>query len=231
MPGGWEEFFRFIGEPYSGPRWPMDDNRDFFEVLLPKLKAAPEKFDQVPCPQHKAVEPQLWRSGHDNRLPGRLEPYYLKNATGPAYVLGGMVCRPVLTTAESNGKFAIGSVEGSSLHHSHSIFANQERHITFTEVHHAFHVSEGNIEFHIDGSSTNLHAGELVYIPKDIAFRFKIISRFAKMYCFCNGGGVIELLQQLGMDYDIPVIPEKAEPWNGEELSKVQSLFGGLKLS
>ncbi len=61
VPGGWEEFFRFIGEPYNdGPLYPLTDDRNVFEVLIPKLKAAAEKFDMVPVPDHPGVEPQPW---------------------------------------------------------------------------------------------------------------------------------------------------------------------------
>ena len=111
VPGGWEEFFRFIGEPYDGPLWPLDDQRNVFEVLIPKLKAAAEQFDMIPLPQHKQFGPSPWKET-ENKLPGKLEPYFLKNATGPAYLAGGTVVRPLITTAESDGKFVIGSIEG-----------------------------------------------------------------------------------------------------------------------
>ncbi|KAK5138470.1 hypothetical protein LTR08_000056 [Meristemomyces frigidus] len=211
-PGGWEEFFRFIGEPYSGPMWPMDDNRKVFEVLIPKLKAAAEQFDMVPLPQHKQFGPQEWEES-ENHLPGQLEPYFLKNASGPAYEVGGTVCRPLITTAESSGKFSIGSIEGSSHFHEQSIFAKDQQRLRFDNVHHAFQVAEGRVEFQLDGSTapSKLAAGELIYVPKGTAFRFRHTSRFGKMYAFASGGGLVEALCKLGKSHVSPILPEKAE--------------------
>ena len=228
VPGGWEEFFRFIGEPYSGPTWPLNDDRNFFEVLLPKLEAAAAQFDMVPCPQQKSFDPQPWPAD-DNRLPGKVEPYFLKNATGPAYLHGGMVSRPLVTMAESNGKFAIGTIEGSTQHHSSSLFGKELQRISFADVHHAFLVNDGTVEFQIDMSSSRLHAGDLVYVPKATTFRFRITSRFAKIYAFYNGGGMVELLRELGKEYKEPVIPEKADSTDFSKMSTLQSSFGGLK--
>lgn len=227
VPGGWEEFFRFIGEPYSKPMWPLQDDRNFFEVLLPKLKAASEQFDMVPCPQHKPFDPQPWLPS-DNQLPGKAELYFLKSNTGPAYVVGGTVCRPLITTAESNDRFAIGTIEGSSQHNEYSIFSKSDKRISFTDVHHAFHVVDGKVDFEIDRSPAQLSAGELVYVPKGTAFRFTVISRFAKIYVFCNGPGMVELLQQLGEDYSFPILPESAKSWDVKELNALESSFGGL---
>lgn len=223
VPGGWEEFFRFIGEPYDGPMWPMEDNRNFFEVLLPKLKAASEQFDMVPCPQHKAVEPQAWHSS-DSRLPGKLEPYFLRNGTGPAYIVGGMVCRPLITTAESAGKFAIGSIEVSWHKDLRSgIFDRPSRRLKFEHAHHAFQVVQGSMEFVVgDGPASRLGAGELLYVPKGTEFSFTAKSRFAKLYAFANGSGIVELLQRLGVDHQSPVLPEKASSWDDNSFKTLE---------
>lgn len=225
MPGGWEEFFRFIGEPYSGPLWPLDDQRNVFEVLIPKLKAAAEQFDMVPCPQHKQFGPSPWQED-ENRLPGALEPYFLKNASGPGYLCGGMVCRPLITTAESNGKFVIGTIEGSSHHHDSDLFANDRR-LKFQSTHHAFHVVEGVVEFG-PGSSPPafLHAGELVYVPSGTELGIRFRSRYAKMYAFSSGKGVVELLCNIGETYTAPVPPEKAKDVDFSSLDQRQAEFG-----
>ncbi|KAK3671570.1 hypothetical protein LTR78_008492 [Recurvomyces mirabilis] len=226
VPGGWEEFFRFIGEPYSGPMWPMQDERNFFEVLLPRLKQAAEQFDMVPCPQHKQFEPQAWQSG-DNRLPGIPEPYFLKNATGPAYEVGGTVSRPLVTTAESYGKFAIGSIEASCQHQEASIFAGKEKSIRFDAVHHAFMVTQGAVEFHLEShTSSNLSAGDVIYVPKGTNFRFSTMSRFSKMYAFANGGGVVELLSRLGQKHSLPILSDNVSKVDHEVLVKLQQDHG-----
>ena len=229
VPGGWEEFFRVIGDPYSGPMWPLEDDRNFFEVLVPRLKMAAEKFDMVPCPQQKSFDPQPWLDD-EGQLPGNLEPYFLRHGSGPACVLAGLVCRSLITTRESGGKFAIGAIEGSSQHHESSIFAYSATQLSFQEVHHAFLLTSGKVEFHIDGRSTKLASGELVYVPKGSAFSFRITSWFAKMYAFCSGGGLVELLQALGSEYRSPVVPEKATSWDSKDLRNCEGFFGGLKL-
>ncbi|EME48203.1 hypothetical protein DOTSEDRAFT_21906 [Dothistroma septosporum NZE10] len=210
VPGGWEEFFRFIGEPYAGPLWPLDDQRNVFEVLIPKLKAAAEKFDMVPQPHLQQFDPQPWQDD-ENQLPGKLEPYFLKSGSGPAYLAGGTVVRPLITTAESNGTFVIGSVEGSSHHHEHDLFS-EGRKLKFESTHHAFQVVEGAIEITVGSSTPSfLHAGELVYVPagSDLGIRFR--SKFAKFYAFSSGKGVVELLMKVGKPYSSPIPPERAK--------------------
>ncbi|CAK1358249.1 unnamed protein product [Cercospora beticola] len=220
VPGGWEEFFRFIGEPYDGPTWPLDDQRNVFEVLIPKLKAASERFDMIPCPQNKQFGPSPWQDD-ENQLPGKLEPYFLKNATGPAYLAGGTVCRPLITTAESDGKFVIGSIEGSKQHRQEDIIGDSRR-LKFADTHHAFQVVEGAIDFHISSSqTTSLHAGEIIYVPRGTAFSYHFRSRYAKMYCFASGKGVVELLCKIGEAYAAPVPPEKAANLKVAEVQSV----------
>lgn len=230
IPGGWEEFFRAIGDPYSGPMWPLEDKGNFFEVMLPRLKQAAEKFDMVPCPRKEGFSPQPWED-NDNCLPGKPEPYFLKSTTGPAYVVGGTVCRPLITTAESNNKFSIGSVESSNQFNDQGIFARDGQHITFSDVHHAFRMTHGKLDIEIGGQRTVVNEGELLYVPKGTRFRFRPVTRYTKIYVFCNGGGLVEMLQKLGKDYVGPVIPEKADEWDIETLKSRQDSFDGMKLN
>jgi len=226
VPGGWEEFFRFIGEPYSGPMWPMNDTRNVFEVLVPKLKQAAEKYDMVPLPQHKQFGPQEW-TGDENKLPGKLEPYFLKNATGPAYEVGGTVARPLATTKETDGKFSIGSIELASQHHQHGIFAKEKSSLRFDKVQQAFQVVEGSVEFQLDSyAPSKLSAGEMIYVPKGTAFRFQSTSRFSKMYAFASGAGVMEVLCKLGKEHKTTILPEKAESSDIAALEALQPEFG-----
>jgi hypothetical protein len=83
IPGGSEEFFRFVGEPYSGPLFPSRDNRPFHQALLPKLMAATEKFDMVPVRDHPSIDPQAWNLEADVKLPEGTQPYFLKANYGP----------------------------------------------------------------------------------------------------------------------------------------------------
>lgn len=217
VPGGWEEFFRFIGEPYSGPLWPLNDQRNVFEILIPKLKAASEQFDMIPVREKKQFDPQPWQAG-ENKLPGELKPYFLKNGTGPAYLAGGALVRPLITTAESDGKFVIGTIEGSSHHREQDVFANGRK-LKFPETHHAFQITEGVVEFHIGSSpATLLHAGELVYVPRATPFSYQTRSRYAKLYAFASGKGLVELLIKAGEKHDSPIPPEKASEFKTEHV-------------
>lgn len=227
VPGGWEEFFRFIGEPYDGAAWPAEDPRNFFEVLLPKLKAAAEKFDMIPCPQHVACQPGEW-TAKDSRLPGILQPYFLKNGTGPAFATGGTVLRPLITTAETGGKFSIASLEGSSnASLQTSLFTSSRRRLKFSSVHHAFQVVEGALSFAIGSRQPScVCAGELVYVPKNTEFTLEFASRYAKVYIFVNGRGLVGLLQDLGQPFQQPMVPEKAVPWDESILESVGSAVG-----
>lgn len=230
VPGGWEEFFRFIGEPYDGAAWPTEDPRNFFEVLLPKLKAAAEKFDMIPCPQHIACQPEEL-TAKDNRLPASLQPYFLKNGTGPAYAVGGTVLRPLITTAETDNKFSIASLEGSSnANLQTSVFQSDGRRLQFSSVHHAFQVVEGAVSFSIGSRRpSRVCAGELVYVPKVTEFTLEFASRYAKIYVFVNGRGLIGLLQDLGQAFHQPMLPQKAVSWDESRLELV-GLTVGLQL-
>lgn len=216
IPGGWEEFFRFIGEPYAGPMWPLVDQRNPFEVLIPKLKAAAEKFDMVPQPHYKGVDPQPW-DGSENVLPGKLSPYYLQADKGPKVLVEGIVVKPMVTTKESAGKFAIGSIEGSSWHKNPTLQSK----LKFSDCHHALHVTEGQLDIRIDGSSTTVGSLETVYVPKDSIFSITIASRFAKAYVFSSGPGLIELLRDLGEDYEHSMLPEKERASLADKLAQM----------
>lgn len=191
VPGGWEEFFRFIGEPYDGATWPTEDPRNFLKSCFQNSKLL-QKFDMIPCPQHVACQPGEW-TAKDSRLPGSLEPYFLKNGTGPAYVIGGTVLRPLITTAETDGKFSIASLEGSSnVSLQTSLFTGSGRRLKFSGVHHAFQVVEGAASFSIGSRRpSRVCAGELVYVPKDTEFTLEFASRYAKVYVFVNGRGLL----------------------------------------
>lgn len=226
VPGGWEEFFRFLGDPYNGPTWPLHDQRDVFEVLIPRLKAASEKFDMIPIPDKKHFEPTPWKDT-ENRLPGKLEPYFLKNATGPAYLTGGTIVRPLVTTAESDGRFVIGCIEGSKQHAESHLFAANRR-LKFPETHHAFQVVDGAVDFEIGTSGlSTVHNGEIIYVPRDTPFNYQFHSRLAKMYCFASGPGVVELLIKAGETYSDPVVPEKANTLESQQLQSAVKACAG----
>ncbi|OGE47465.1 hypothetical protein PENARI_c043G05623 [Penicillium arizonense] len=228
VPGGWEEFFRLLGEPYAGAMWPATDDRNPLEVLIPRLKEAAERFDMVPQPHIQAFEPQPWVEGKDNVLPAALRPYFLRAGTEPAYRFGGSVVRVLATTKESGGKFAIGSLEGSSFHQNEILAAG----LVFPSVHHAFHIIEGTFEFQVDAAVVTLTAAETLYVPKGSRFELRYRSRYAKLYVFASGGGLVELFARTGHEYKLPIIPEiegAVDLAQFQQISKEMGIILGLR--
>lgn len=223
VPGGWEEFFRFIGEPYDGPLFPLTDERNPFEVLIPKIKAAAEKFDMIPVRDHATTNPQPWVDGKDNALPGTLQPYYLRAGTGPRYLLGGIVCSPLIGVKESAGRFSIGCIEGSSWHEDSPLSQTFQ----FREVHHAFQVAEGVVEFLVGkGERAQLQAGETIYIPRGTSFSLIVKSRYTKFYTFVSGSGLVDLLCKAGKPYHQTVPPEQPNKWDSGVLKALETEIG-----
>ena len=215
VPGGWEEFFRDIGEPYDGPMFPLVDDRNVFEVLIPKLKAASEKFDMIPVRDHPQIAPQDWVDGKDDTLPGQSKPYFLRAGRGPRYLLGGIVCSPLVTTAESSGRFSIAVIEGSAWHTGNPLSVQMR----FKYVHHAFQIAAGSIGVTINGRETaEMHEGETIYVPKDTSFYLKFKSRYAKVHVFVGGGGLVDLLCRAGKPFQQSIPPEKPEHWEKADL-------------
>jgi hypothetical protein len=216
IPGGWEEFFRSIGDPYDGPMWPLEDARGI-EVLLSRLKDAVDKHDYVPMPDLPHFGPQPWDDDTNCSLPGTLTPYFLRAGRGPRYRVGGLITTPLITTAESNHAFSVGSVEGSSSHDHNPV----SKGVTFARSHHCFYVVDGFLELVVDGSTIQLGPTETLYIPRGTTFALRFNSRYVKTYIFANGGGLLEALCKVGTPYRGPMIPEKDELVDLEHFQKL----------
>ena len=207
IPGGWEEFFRFISEPFSQHQLPLfltKDKRNPMEALVPKLKEAAEKFDMVPCRGHKGADPTPC-SDSDNVLPETTKAYFLRADKGPRFASGGLLVKPIQRTAAANGKFAIAKLEGSSLIEHTSV---SDHSLKFPSLHHAFVVDAGSVKFTIDGETSTATYGETVFVPAGSTFSFKFVTKHAALYAFNSGGGLVELLVAAGQAYDRPVISE-----------------------
>lgn len=87
-------------------------------------------------------------------------------------------------------------------------------------------MSDGTVDFVLDGARASLNVGETVYIPSGTTFKFDFTSRFAKVYVFSNGAGLNELYPRLGEKYQGEVIPEKAGEWDAKKLDDFQAEFG-----
>ena len=225
VPGGWEEFFRFIGEPYAGCLFPTSDNRNPMEVLIPKLIAASEKFDMIPVRDHPYVAPQPWISDKDNILPSGIEPYFLRDHSGPKWILGSIIFRPLITETQSGGRFSIASIEGSSKHNKALI--NESIGLKFDKIHHCILVMDGSLQVSVEGNVINLAAGELIYIPSQTTFKFAFSNTYTQAYVFANGGGIGTIIQTLGRPYDWPTIPDTAMgDWTDTQIKQLGGQLG-----
>jgi hypothetical protein len=174
---------------------------------------------------YKSAEPSLWRAS-DAQLPGRPSPYFLRSASGPAYLIGGTVCRPLVTSRESGDQFTVGSIEGSSHHFDNYVFGKTGM-IRFAEAQHAFLIVEGVVEFVIGSClPALLPAGQVIYVPRRTEFAIHFRARFVKMYAFASGAGLIGLSCRLGDEYDLPMPPNRSQPVDIRALQALQYEFG-----
>ncbi|KAJ2898273.1 hypothetical protein MKZ38_004041 [Zalerion maritima] len=168
------------------------------ETLVPRMKAAAEKFDLVPQPFYNRVEEQPWSAETDHKLPGELVPYFLRNGAGPNACVSGTVVRPLSTRKESAGKFTVGSIEGSSAHSAQVL----DKTWSFSGVGHCFYTVEGFAMFTVDDHApVRIGPMETVYLPKGTRWSVRWDSRYVKMYVYSSGGGIVELLAEAGKDF------------------------------
>ena len=143
---------------------PELDSRNLLEHLIPKVMAAKGQYDVHFHPKHVGVEVTPLTK-EDEVLPQGAEPYYLRANTGPRWLLGGVLSRPFITTAQSEGKFAISSIESSDAYdEENNPFA---RRVVFEKTHHCFVVVEGKAELSVgEFAPTIVTEGETVFVGK-----------------------------------------------------------------
>jgi mannose-6-phosphate isomerase-like protein (cupin superfamily) len=182
--------------------------------------AATEKFDMIPVREKAQFDPQPW-DGTENKLPGVCENggYYLKEGTGEKWAVGGTVVRPMATRKETNGRFSIYSLEGSSLHTGKGLSTAVE----FKETHHAIYTVDGVVKLIIDGSEVKTTVGETTFVPAGTKWSFEAESVYARAYVFANGGGIGEILQSLGSKYEFPSVPADAAAWDESKLKTLET--------
>lgn len=189
IPGGWEKFLRFIGKPYSGPLFPINDNRNSMEVLVPKLMEASEKFDMIPVREKTMFDPQPW-DGTKNQLPGKCENggYFLKDGEGVEKVVGGTVIRTMCRREKTDDIFSIYDILGSSVHADKAF----DKSIKFENTHHAIYTVDGALKLEIGDEQVVGHASNTTFIPAGTKCKIGFDSVYAKGYVFANGGGIGE---------------------------------------
>jgi mannose-6-phosphate isomerase-like protein (cupin superfamily) len=177
------------------------------QVLVPKLIAATEKFDMVPKRDHVGASPVPCSKDTDITLPGAASPYFLKADAGPRYSTAGVLLKPLCGKAETNGKFSIARLEGSDT------FANDTQHLAshslqFDTSHHCFLIDMGSFSVTVAGHTSMVRAGETIFVPAGQEFSLQAATRYAALYVFTNGGGLVEMLVGMGSQYQSQIIAE-----------------------
>ncbi|KAH8886912.1 cupin domain-containing protein [Thozetella sp. PMI_491] len=221
-PGDWIDFFRYVAETYSGVIVPENDNRDLKALLIPKVMAAKDRFDVHFERDYKPPEVADWLDS-ENQLPGPLEPYFLRANTGPRWLAGGVMSRPFIRAAQTEGRFAISSIESSSVYDK-SFLA---RYLTFPEVDHCFFVMEGALKVRFKGEEdwATVRDGETLVISAGQAFTLDFGTRYVRALSFTNGKGIEELIHEAGAPYQGFVLPETIEAWDE---SRVQAALAAV---
>lgn len=205
-PGDWVDFFRHVSEPYEGVILPENDNRDLKALLIPKVMAAKGQFDVVFQPHHQPPALGEWDK-EDEKLPESKQGYFLRANTGPRWILGGVLSRPFITTAQCDGVCAISSIESSDIYPESTLLSKQ---LTFRTVDHCLCVIEGLLIVRIPGSPDSvIREGETALIPAGQTFSLKFGSRFVRVWSFTSGNGIEALVHRLGAPYESFLLPDE----------------------
>lgn len=206
-PGDWIDFFRYISEPFDGLLLPENDDRDLKSHVIPKVMAAPKDYDVHFVRDYEPPAVGDWEEG-ESVLPGEVQPYYLRANTGPRWMVGGVMARPFATTKETGGRFAISSIESSSVY-GLSIFSE---YTAFPGVHHCLCVQEGALRVNLKGDEdwVTLHEGETVIITAGQGFRLEFASKYVRLISFTDGQGIEEVVREGGAPCQSVVLPDKA---------------------
>jgi len=154
-----------------------------------------------------ALAPQPWDPSADNTLPGVCAPggYFLRADSGPKFLVGGCVVRPLATRKESEGKFSVFCVEGAKAYAGRGL---EDISLRFSETHHALQVVDGVVEVVVEGDMVRVGAAETVFVPAGKAWSMAVESIWEKWYVFANRGGIGEVMIGVGENYEWAVVPQ-----------------------
>ncbi|KAK7419266.1 hypothetical protein QQX98_003418 [Neonectria punicea] len=223
-PGDWIDFFRYVGETYAGLIVPENDDRDLRSLLIPKVMAAKDRFDVHLARDYQPPEVGDWLDS-ENTLPGPLEPYFLRANTGPRWLLGGVMSRPFINASQCSEKFAISSIESSSMYTNSPL----ARWLTFPTVDHCFCITEGLLRVKTKGEDdwNTVREGQTVVLAAGQAFTLDFASRYVRFISFTNGRGIEELIQTAGSSYTGFILPEEPRSWDE---ASIQTARGKLSV-
>lgn len=224
-PASWIDFFRHVSEPYGGIHYPEGDDRNLASILIPKVMAAKGRFDVHFHPHHVGAAVSEW-DADDEKLPDGCSPYYLRANTGPRWLLGGVLVRPMAATRQTGGRFAVASVEGSSRLEAGNPFA---RGVTFPKTHHCLAVLEGVLVVEVEGAkAVEVREGETVFVAAGERFALRFGSKFVRTWSFTSGDGVEAVVMGAGKLLKGVVLPDEADEVDEERLKSVCEGLGVL---
>ncbi|PKS06014.1 hypothetical protein jhhlp_007848 [Lomentospora prolificans] len=219
-PANWVDFFRYVSEPYDGILAPATDNRDLRALLVPKVIAAKDRFDVHFVRDPNFVPPEVgdWLP-EENELPKEaLTPYFLKANMGPRWMVGGVMSRPFIRANHVQGKFAISSIESSSLYKA----APLARWFTFPKVDHCFCVLEGLLKIKLKGQEEwdTVREGQTVVLSAGETFTLEFGSRYVRAFSFTNGPGIEEVIHAAGASVEDVILPDEVADVDEEQFKK-----------
>jgi hypothetical protein len=176
--------------------------------------AAKDRFDVNFVRDYDPPAESEW-DGTENKLPGPLEPYFLRANTGPRWMLGGVMSRPFIHADQCSGKFAISSIESSKVY-AKSPFTLEK--LRFDKVAHCFCVQEGILKVRLsndDGDAwSEVREGQTVLIAAGQTFSIDFGSRYVRAVSFTNGPGIEEVVRSAGKLYTGFVLPGQVDSWD-----------------
>ena len=186
VPGGWDRFFDLTGIPYSGSApFPVGFRP---EVPFAKFGQAEHDFDMKYLPEEPYAEPRS--DAPDDALPGSARSYFLRAGEGPRYRFAGGLVTALCTSAETDGKLAMLTLE---LPRGAGVPAHVHNQTT-----EGIYVLEGSLRVWLDGEERLVTGGDYVSIPAGTPHRWEGAAFFTKAISITTPGGLETILERLG---------------------------------
>ncbi|CVL05060.1 related to dioxygenase [Fusarium mangiferae] len=215
-PGQWVDFFRFISEQYDGVLAPEFDSRNAMAALGPKIGEITKNYDVIFRPDFVGAEVGEWTED-DTKLPESIQAYYLKADTGPRYLLGGILSRPFITTAQNNGQFSMTSIESSNM-----LGGNVLKHaFSFKHVHQVYCVLDGAISVSVDGQVGQVGAGDTIFIPAGTQVTVQFEAKYVRFWSFASGDGLEKVIEEAGGSFEGVIVPDEARQVDAGKVREV----------
>jgi hypothetical protein len=84
------------------------------------------------------------------------------------------------------------------------------------------------VKLRIDGSEVKTTVGETTFVPAGTKWSLEAESMYARAYVFANGGGIGEVLTDVGSRYKASAVPQLGEAVAWDE-SRLKGLEAELK--